>query len=53
MLTLMLGGLGLTVTDFYLAVRRVYNDVVLLFRFIGKRRPAIIEKADAVGVEGA
>jgi hypothetical protein len=49
MLTLMLGGLALTVTGFYLAVQRIRNDVVLLFRFIGRRQTAITEKRDAVG----
>jgi uncharacterized iron-regulated membrane protein len=50
MLTLMLGGLALTVTGFYLAVRRVRNDVVLLFRLIGgRRKAAIVQKSDAVG----
>jgi uncharacterized iron-regulated membrane protein len=49
MLTLLLGGLASTVTGFYLAVRRIRNDVVLLFRFIGRRQTAITEKGDAVG----
>jgi hypothetical protein len=50
MLTLMLGGLASTVTGFYLAVQRIRNDVVLLFRFAGRRKSAIAEKGDAVGV---
>ena len=29
--------------------RRIRNDVVLLFRFIGRRKTAIAEKGDAVG----
>lgn len=37
-LTLMLGGLALTVTGFYLAVRRIRNDVMLLFRLIARRK---------------
>jgi uncharacterized iron-regulated membrane protein len=48
MLTLMLGGLALTVTGFYLAVRRISNDAVLLFRFISRRKAPIAEKVDAV-----
>jgi uncharacterized iron-regulated membrane protein len=50
MLTLLLGGLASTVTGFYLAVRRIRNDVVLLFRFIGRRKAAIAERGGAVGV---
>jgi uncharacterized iron-regulated membrane protein len=50
MLTLMLGGLALTVSGFYLALRRIRNDVVLLLRLIGRRRVVIAEKGDAVGV---
>jgi len=50
MLTLLLGGLASTVTGFYLAVRRIRNDVVLLFRFIGRRKAAVGEKGSAVGV---
>ena len=51
-LTLMLGGLALTVTGFYLAVRRIRNDVVALLRFIGRgrRKAALAENRDAVGV---
>ena len=44
-LALMLGGLGLTVSGFYLAVRRVQNDLVLLFRFARTRR-AILPRED-------
>ncbi|HEY7299377.1 MAG TPA: PepSY domain-containing protein [Xanthobacteraceae bacterium] len=43
MLTLMLGGLALTTTGFYLALRRLRNDIVLLSRFIGRRKPALAE----------
>jgi uncharacterized iron-regulated membrane protein len=39
MLTLMLGGLALTTTGFYLALRRIRNDVLLLYRFIVRRKP--------------
>ena len=49
MLTLMLGGLALTVTGFYLAVRRIRNDVMLLFRFISRRKTAIAERGNTVG----
>jgi uncharacterized iron-regulated membrane protein len=48
-LTLMLGGLASTVTGFYLAIRRIRHDVVLLFRFIARRKVAIAQKGDAVG----
>ena len=41
MLTLMLGGLALTSTGFYLALRRIRNDIALLSRFIGRRKPAL------------
>jgi hypothetical protein len=50
MLTLLLGGLASTVTGFYLAVRRIRNDVVLLFRFLGRRKAAGGEKGSSVGV---
>src|SRR4029077_8466908 len=49
MLTLMLGGLASTVTGFYLAIRRIRHDVVLLFRFIARRKVAIAQKGNAVG----
>jgi hypothetical protein len=52
MLTLMLGGLALTTTGFYLALRRIGNDIVLLSRFIGRRKPALAEKGDRVGIDG-
>ena len=41
MLTLMLGGLALTMTGFYLALRRIRNDIVLLARLIG-RKPTLV-----------
>jgi hypothetical protein len=48
-LTLLLGGLAVTITGFYLAIRRIRNDVTLLFRFVvGRRKVAIAEKADPV-----
>jgi uncharacterized iron-regulated membrane protein len=50
MLTLMLGGLALTTTGFYLALRRIRNDIMLLFRFIGRRKPALAEKGNPVGL---
>ena len=43
MLTLMLGGLALTTTGFYLALRRIRNDMMLLVRFIGRRKPTPAE----------
>jgi uncharacterized iron-regulated membrane protein len=46
---LMLGGLASTVTGFYLAIRRIPHDVVLLFRFIARRKVAIAQKGNAVG----
>jgi hypothetical protein len=52
MLTLMLGGLALTTTGFYLALRRIRNDIMLLFRFIDRRKPAPAERGDSVGVDG-
>jgi uncharacterized iron-regulated membrane protein len=52
MLTLMLGGLALTTTGFYLALRRIRNDIMLLFRFIGRRKPAPAERGDPIGVDG-
>ena len=52
MLTLMLGGLALTATGFYLALRRIRNDIMQLSRFIGRRKPAPAEKGDPVGVDG-
>jgi uncharacterized iron-regulated membrane protein len=51
-LTLMLGGLALTTTGFYLALRRIRNDIALLLRFIGRRKPAVAEKGDPVGIDG-
>ena len=45
----MLGGLGLTATGFYLAVRRVGNDLVVMARFVAKRgnpEPLADAKAD-------
>ena len=49
-LTLMLGGLASTVTGFYLAIRRIRHDVVLLFRFITRRKVAVAQKGNAVGI---
>ena len=49
-LTLMLGGLASTVTGFYLAIRRIRHDVVLLFRFIARRKVAVAQKGNAVGI---
>jgi hypothetical protein len=46
MLTLMLGGLALTTTGFYLALRRIRNDIMLLTRFIGRRKPPPAERGD-------
>ena len=46
MLTLLLGGLALTTTGFYLALRRIRNDIMLLSRFIGRRKPAPAERGD-------
>jgi len=42
-LTLMLGGLASAVTGFYLAIRRIRQDVVLMFRFIARRKVAIAD----------
>ena len=42
-LTLMLGGLASAVTGFYLAIRRIRHDVVLLFRFIARRKVVITD----------
>jgi hypothetical protein len=42
-LTLRLGGLASTVTGFYSAIRRIRHDVVLLFRFIARRKIAIAQ----------
>jgi hypothetical protein len=52
MLTLMLGGLALTTTGFYLALRRIRNDIMLLSRFIDRRKVAPAERGDSVGVDG-
>jgi uncharacterized iron-regulated membrane protein len=52
MLTLMLGGLALTGTGFYLALRRIRNDIMLLYGFIGRRKPALAEKGDPAGIDG-
>jgi hypothetical protein len=46
----MLGGLASTITSFYLAIRRIRHDVVLLFRFIARRKVATPQKGDAVGI---
>ena len=51
-LTLMLGGLALTATGFYLALRRIRNDIMQLSRFIGRRKPAPAERGDPVEVDG-
>ena len=53
MLTLMLGGLALTTTGFYLALRRIRNDIMLLSRFIGRRKPAPAERGDPVELMAA
>jgi hypothetical protein len=37
-LTLMLGGLGLTATGFYLSIRRIRGDVLAVFRRVAVRR---------------
>jgi hypothetical protein len=37
-LTLLLGGLASAVTGFYLAIRRIRQDAVLMFRFIARRK---------------
>jgi len=34
------------------ALRRIRNDIVLLSCFIGRRKPALAEKADPVGIDG-
>jgi hypothetical protein len=39
-LFLMLGGLALAVTGFYLALRRVWSDTVRIARLASKRSPA-------------
>jgi hypothetical protein len=49
-LTLMLGGFASAVTGFYLAIQRIRHDVVLLFRFIARRKVAIAQKGDAVRI---
>jgi hypothetical protein len=48
----MLGGLALTTTGFYLALRRIRNDIALLSRLIGRRKPALAGKDDPVGIDG-
>jgi len=53
-LTLMLGGLGLTVTGFYLSIRRIRSDVLTLFRFITARgAKAARSRPPEAGVIGA
>jgi uncharacterized iron-regulated membrane protein len=52
MLTLMLGGLALTTTGSYLALRRIRTDIMLLSRYIDRRKPAPAERGDPVGVDG-
>jgi hypothetical protein len=52
MLTLMLGGLALTTTGFYLALRRIRNDILLLFHLIRRRKPAPAESGNPVRVDG-
>jgi PepSY-associated TM region len=52
MLTLLIGGVALTATGFYLALRRIRNDIMLLTRFIGRRKPPPAERGDPVGVGG-
>jgi hypothetical protein len=39
-LALMLGGLALTVTGFYLALRRVWSDTIRVVRVATRRAPA-------------
>jgi hypothetical protein len=52
-LTLMLGGLGLTMTGFYLSIRRIRGDVLTLFRLIAARQAKAARprrpEADMVG----
>ena len=48
LLTLLLGGLAVTITGFYLAIRRIRNDVTPLFRFFVDWRRVAIKKADSV-----
>ncbi len=48
LLTLLLGGLAVTITGCYLAIRRIRNDVTLLFRSVVRRKTAIAENGDAV-----
>jgi hypothetical protein len=48
-LTLLLGGLASAVTGFYLAIRRIRHDVVLLFRFIARRRSQLRREATRSG----
>jgi hypothetical protein len=48
MLALMLGGLALTTTGFYLALRRIRKDIALLSRFIARRKPALAKKGNPV-----
>jgi uncharacterized iron-regulated membrane protein len=52
MLTLLIGGVALTATGFYLALRRIRNDIMLLTRFIGRRKPPPAEKRRSAGVAG-
>jgi uncharacterized iron-regulated membrane protein len=40
-LTLLLGGLGVTATGFYLACRRIHTDFVILLRLVGRRRTEV------------
>jgi hypothetical protein len=53
MLTLLLGGVALTTTGFYLAFRRIRNDIMLLAHFIGRRRLPPAERGDPIGVTAA
>jgi hypothetical protein len=43
---------ALTTTGFYLALRRIRNDIMLLFRLIDRRKPVPAERSDPVGVDG-
>jgi PepSY-associated TM region len=41
LVTLMIGGAAVSATGVYLALRRVRNDIVLVFRFLAKRSAAL------------
>ena len=50
MLTLMLGGLALTSTGFYLALRRIRNDIALLPALSADASPRLPKKAILEGL---